>query len=479
MLLTFSGDDPNFLENAFQTNAAGNNLVEISFSSTQLVFLNTLTNYTFTIKGSGFVVGNNGLLPQGTITGVILEQNGTRQASLSDISWSITDLEAVLNAAPGNDDLLEALGISNGITLTADPALIGIALDDIFGAGPEIFEGSALPDLTLIGSSFNDRLFGATGNDTVDGGTGIDTYIINAARNDVLVVDRGNGEFGLEYSDLSFDIVSNVEFFEFNDQTVAAENLAAIPGELIVGDDDDNFLNGSGGDDTVVAARGDDTVIASAGDDDVRGDGGNDRILGETGNDTLRGGRGEDTILGGNDDDVIRGQSNGDSLEGGGGNDNIKGGGGNDTLRGDAGNDFLKGGSRRDEVYGGFDDDVLAGNSFDDLLDGGSGNDTLRAGGDNDTLIGGADDDILKGGGGADTFVFEIGFDLDRIIDFSMAEDVLAFGPVLGSGLDAQMIEDMAEIVDSDLVIDFGGGGRIELADITETEGLADVISFV
>ncbi len=381
----------------------------------------------------------------------------------------VTQIYDVTNINADANDLYRAVQIEADFDKAAAIVL----------ASNDVLQGSSGDDNARAYAG-NDTIDGGGGNDTVDGGTGIDTYIINAARNDVLVVERGNGEFGLEYSDLSFDIVSNVEFFEFTDQTVAAENLAAaIPGELIVGDDDDNFLNGSGGDDTVVAARGDDTVIASAGDDDVRGDGGNDRILGETGNDTLRGGRGEDTILGGNDDDVIRGQSNGDSLEGGGGNDNIKGGGGNDTLRGDAGNDFLKGGSRRDEVYGGFDDDVLAGNSFDDLLDGGSGNDTLRAGGDNDTLIGGADDDILKGGGGADTFVFETGFDLDRIIDFSMAEDVLSFGPVLGSGLDAQMIEDMAEIVDSDLVIDFGGGGRIELAGITETEGLADVISFV
>ena len=59
-------------------------------------------------------------------------------------------------------------------------------------------------------------------------------------------------------------------------------------------------------------------------------------------------------------------------------------------------------------------------------------------------MIGGADDDFLNGGSVSDTFVFETGFDLDRIVDFSFTEDFLAFGPILGSGLDEQMIEDIA-----------------------------------
>ncbi|MEL6574208.1 MAG: hypothetical protein AAFQ64_21395 [Pseudomonadota bacterium] len=94
-------------------------------------------------------------------------------------------------------------------------------------------------------------------------------------------------------------------------------------------------------------------------------------------------------------------------------------------------------------------------------------------------MIGSADDDFPKGGSGSDTFVFETGFDLDRIVDFSFTADFLAFGPILGSGLDEQMTENMAETIGLDLIIDSGGRGRIALAGVTSIDQISGVVVFL
>ncbi|PTR00642.1 hemolysin type calcium-binding protein [Nitrosomonas nitrosa] len=80
-------------------------------------------------------------------------------------------------------------------------------------------------------------------------------------------------------------------------------------------------------------------------------------------------------IIGDDEDNLLQGGIGHDMLEGKGGNDTLQGGGFNDTLFGDAGNDVLDGQEGTDKLYGGPGDDLLwAGHDHDRLTgDGGLG----------------------------------------------------------------------------------------------------------
>ncbi len=105
--------------------------------------------------------------------------------------------------------------------------------------------------------------------------------------------------------------------------------------------------------DTIDGTAGDDVIIALGGRDTVRGLGGNDRICAGSGADTVRGGSGADRIFGQGGNDNLRGNGGADYIRGGSGNDVIRGGGGDDDLRGNRGNDTITGGSGTDVARGG------------------------------------------------------------------------------------------------------------------------------
>lgn len=124
---------------------------------------------------------------------------------------------------------------------------------------------------------------------------------------------------------------------------------------------------GTPGDDVINGTNGDDVIVALGGNDTINGGNGNDVICGNAGNDTLNGGNGNDTLLGSFGDDT---------LNGGNGNDTLSGGDGNDTLNGNNGDDSLDGGA---------DNDLLVGNNGSDSLTGGTGADSFSGGNGSDT----------------------------------------------------------------------------------------------
>ncbi|MCT4556193.1 MAG: hypothetical protein N4A53_16045 [Pelagimonas sp.] len=331
-------------------------------------------------------------------------------------------------------------------------------------------------DDTISGLAGDDTLIGGLGDDTLTGGTGSDTVVINANRADVTVTAQAGGALQIVSSD-GTDLLDEVAFVQFNDQTVSFSSLQ--PGQVLDGDNGDNTLNGAAGDDTINGGRGNDQIEGGDGADSISAGVGDDTAQGDGGNDVVKGGIGRDTLYGNDGDDVMRGQSDGDFLDGGAGNDNIKGGGGNDTLLGGDGNDFLKGGTRRDSVEGGDGNDKLFGNSFNDTLRGGAGNDRLNAGGDDDILDGGAGNDFLKGGSGADVFEFIDGDGADTIADFNVAEDMLQLDMTLAGGQSAAQIAAGAQVSGSGVLLDFGDGDTILLQGLSDTAGLAAAIDIV
>jgi Ca2+-binding RTX toxin-like protein len=94
---------------------------------------------------------------------------------------------------------------------------------------------------------------------------------------------------------------------------VPLKNVSAVD---IEGNDHDNVLYGS------------------MGNDKIFGKGGGDRLFGSGGNDTIEGGSGNDFVQGDIADDIINGNS---------GNDTVQGGAGNDQVNGDDGNDLVIG----------------------------------------------------------------------------------------------------------------------------------------
>jgi Ca2+-binding RTX toxin-like protein len=96
-------------------------------------------------------------------------------------------------------------------------------------------------------------------------------------------------------------------------QQLAPPECAAIAAgltSLIVGsgafdgDNGNNLILGSAGNDLIRALQGNDCVVGGGGNDDLRGNQGNDVLVGGSGNDALTGGLGQDTCYGGSGTDT-------------------------------------------------------------------------------------------------------------------------------------------------------------------------------
>ncbi|SFE65885.1 calcium-binding protein, partial [Roseivivax sediminis] len=146
----------------------------------------------------------------------------------------------------------------------------GDSFDNIMsGAGDDDTIAGAGGDDEIAGGAGNDELSGGTGSDTIDGGTGAD-LLNGGAGSDV--IEGGDGDdtvqAGVAFQDASAsgdtsqiilnsetgsDTVSGVEFFEFTDGVVTAEDLLAGngPDDGSGGGDDgsDGGDDGSGGGD--------------------------------------------------------------------------------------------------------------------------------------------------------------------------------------------------------------------------------------
>lgn len=207
--------------------------------------------------------------------------------------------------------------------------------------------------------------------------------------------------------------------------------------------DRNDFLNGSGGNDTINGGAMNDRLTALGGSDILTGGSDNDVLIGQDGNDQLFAdqfvnvsglttlenvggtagtGANGDFLTGGIDDDVLVGSAGNDGLYGGAGKDLVLGGAGSDVISGD--DDFvassfgwsysfndrfayvlidsvkLSDGSiigDDDQLYGGAGDDVIFGNKGKDLIYGDDGNDEIDGGDGDDTVLGGTGDDFIQG----------------------------------------------------------------------------------
>lgn len=191
--------------------------------------------------------------------------------------------------------------------------------------------------------------------------------------------------------------------------------IVAIGGDAVInGDAGDDIICPGSGNNSVLAGPGNDVVFGGTGVDIIRGQDGNDVLVGNDGDDDLNGGRGSDQILGQAGNDAINGGAANDTLNGGSGDDVIRGSVGDDRIFGLGGNDTINGNGGFDTVFGGAGDDDIRGGPRKDILNGDGGNDTIRGLGGADTINGNSGDDDLRGGKQSDFLVGGDGVDTCR-----------------------------------------------------------------
>ena len=345
--------------------------------------------------------------------------------------------------------------IENARTGSGNDTVVGNYVDNTLdgGAGDDLLYGNGGND-TLIGGAGNDTLFGGAGANIMTGGVGNDGYYVEDSR-DVVVETLGGGT---DYVRASVDYTLG--------QYVENLNLAGDGNLNGTGNNFDNYVTGTIGNNRLDGGAGADVLIGYAGDDTFVIDTLNDQIIEQAAS-------GQDTVIasitytlgqnlenltltgtvkingtGNALNNIITGNDVRNVLTGGDGNDSLSGGKGIDTMIGGAGNDTyyvdnvaeivteLHGGGN-DTVYsastftlsadiekliltgtgntiatGNSLNNTLIGNDGNNKLLGGDGNDTLGGGLGNDTLDGGKGIDAMKGGAGNDKYYLDTSADL-------------------------------------------------------------------
>jgi Ca2+-binding RTX toxin-like protein len=157
----------------------------------------------------------------------------------------------------------------------------------------------------------------------------------------------------------------------------------------IKGNDNNNVLVGTSGDDDIFGYDGQDVLIGS---------GGNDWLDGGTGADTMDGGIGDDTYIVDNaKDQVVEYENHGI--------DTIRTSITYSLTNADNVERLTLTGTGDINGYGNGLDNVIYGNSGDNDIYGYNGNDILKGGGGDDYISGGVGDDQMFGGSGNDTMV--------------------------------------------------------------------------
>ena len=345
-----------------------------------------------------FIAGSGNDQVIGNVVGNILkggDGNDVLQGSEGD---------DVLEGGAGADRLEGGPGLDTVSYLSSDSAVMLNLENNTFMGGHaegdtiieiEGFRGSAYADaLTgdsganyLDGVDGDDELWGNGGDDVLEGGAGADR------------LDGGDGLDWVSYLTSDTAVTVNLEDGTLEgshtqgDVFIDIENVRGSGfGDILVGDEGVNLLDGAGGDDELRGNSGDDILEGNAGGDRLYGDEGDDELLGGSGDDTLEGGAGADRLDGGAGLDWVsyqgsdgavsvrlydgyagRGHAEGDTITG---IENLRGSAHSDILAGTGRANRLEGGAGADRLYGGSGDDVLEGGAGADRLYGGNGADT-------------------------------------------------------------------------------------------------------
>ena len=473
---TMSGGAGN---DSYLVDAAGDSVIETS-SALSSDLVTSLVSFTLGANLENLTLGGAGTIDAtGNTQANLLTGNGA--ANVLDGRGGID----TMTGGDGNDSYFVDI-TADSVVETSAP-LGGI--DTVFSKASSFTLGANLEILTLTGTGSADGfgngldnlitgnsganvLIGYAGVDTLVGGAGDDTYVFDGS--DTLIELAGQGtdtiQGGFSYSlpDLFENLaLSGTGNFD------ATGNAA---GNVLTGNSGNNVLDGGEGNDTLSGGAGNDTYyVIQAGDAVVEAVGGGvdtvissrDITLSGTAagieNLTLLAGSSAVSATGNAQNNILQGNSNDNLLSGGDGNDVLRGGQGYDLMTGGTGNDTYyvnRGDGAGTSKLAPFEDQVVEalnagtdtvyssmytytlganvenlvlegmgrkgfGNALNNAMTGDALANTLDGGAGNDTLNGGSGVDRLIGGAGNDSFVFDNLGGVDRVLDFSIADDTI------------------------------------------------------
>ncbi len=325
---------------------------------------------------------------------------------------------------------------------------------------PHLMLGTAGDD-NITGTFFDDIFSPGTGADTMTGDYGDDVYEVDQTGDQTIeVFGAGTDEVR---STINWTLHKHLD--DLTLLGAATDGTGNQLANTIVGNANNNVLDGLGGADTMRGGGGDDLYFVQSPSDqaiETSLANGTDTVVSSANQFTL-GAFVENLILVGNAvrgdgnglDNLIIGNARGNVLDGKVGADEMRGGAGDDLYHVDNAGDVIV------ELNGGGNDTARAtvdytigygvnhlelagtaligtgnnggnhitGNGLNNLLKGLEGNDRLTGGNGDDKLVGGLGNDVLQGDAGADTFYFSTELNpatnVDDILDYSVADDTI------------------------------------------------------
>jgi Ca2+-binding RTX toxin-like protein len=266
---------------------------------------------------------------------------------------------------PGDGDAAAYVDAASGVNVDLQSGVAtGDGRDTLTNV--ESVLGSTHAD-TLAGNEGLNFLMGFGGNDTVDGRGGFDIADF---------IDPANAS-----------LVTGVATSNGTEKLRNIEGLAgsASGADHLVGNAQQNFIEGYGGNDVLSGGGGPDVIFGDQGDDRIDGGPGDDKLFGGAGNDALNGGAGRNDIVSYiNAAAGVRADLATHSATGGDGSDRLTG---IEGLSGSSFDDALVGDGKPNELFGNEGDDALSAGGGADFVGGGAGNDTIQAGAGKDYCL--------------------------------------------------------------------------------------------
>jgi Ca2+-binding RTX toxin-like protein len=267
-----------------------------------------------------------------------------------------------------------AAGSLTNLVPGADPRLISHwrpnpqtdSFDTLVGASALTTRNVTTIDAVAV-TTDEDRLIGGAGDDTILGGDGNDMAVFDQHSDAITArqVAQGLQIISAEGTDL---IGTDVEFFEFSDQTLSYARVEAWALSTVMGTSGNDVLNGTSGSERISSLDGYDWILPGIG------------------NDTINGGEGRDMVSFINHPEVAE-RTNLDFML---------------TLDMEAGTANLFGGEANTLTS----IERITGSIFADQLRGSDGDDEIRGAGDYDWFIATTGNDTLDGGNGQDMITF-------------------------------------------------------------------------
>ncbi|GJE19528.1 cadherin-like domain-containing protein [Methylobacterium marchantiae] len=340
--------------------------------------------------------------------------------------------------------------------------------------------------IDLSGNEFVNKLVGNAGANTLNGGAGADllygrggddSYIVDNVGDRVIEATNGGSDRVL--TSVSYALLPGQEIETLRTTNDGGTQAIDLTGNdlvnKLVGNDGANVLDGGAGADTLYGRGGNDSyIIDHAGDRVVEAvDGGIDTVLTsvsyallpgqeiETLRTTNNAGTAAINLTGNNFVNKLVGNDGANVLNGGGGADQLYGRAGADTYIVDNAGDrvFEAAGDGADTVQTSVSYMLTAGQEIETLrtvseagiqtidLTGNELANRLVGNAGANILDGGAGADFLYGRGGSDTFVFSSALgpnNVDRLADFSAADDTIQLARAVFNGLAAEQLGEAA-----------------------------------